>query len=356
MCKALVSCGADIIVLTTNANLGGKLSVLSNTPITVNGVNVIYFNRITGDHSHVAPRLWWYLLKNVTPNDVVHIHSWWSPLVVVASIFSLLKTRNVILSPRGMLSNYSLKSNYVLKFLFNNLVSRFLFYRMYFHATSSLEFGELKKYSSTNRIFTVPNFNSFPSISADRIVLKSTCVKIGFISRIEKKKGLEFLLNNLSKQHTDFKLFIAGEGDSDYLQSLKKLASDLSLSDKIEWVGWLNGVDKISFIRSMDVIMLLSYNENFANVVLESLSVGVPVFISSHVGLNDFVSKFDLGWVCEMNDFDFQRNFDDFLRDEGKSARIMVTSQQIVNSEFNSDVILGLYLSMYKDIVLSNEK
>ena len=55
-------------------------------------------------------------------------------------------------------------------------------------------------------------------------------------------------------------------------------------------------------MQQHDLMVLPSHDENFGNVVIESLSVGTAVLISKNVGLADYVTENNLGWVCDLNE------------------------------------------------------
>ena len=59
--------------------------------------------------------------------------------------------------------------------------------------------------------------------------------------------------------------------------------------------------EKFSFLSGLDLFALTSHSENFALVVIESLSVGTPVLIGENVGLYEYVLQNDCGWVGMAN-------------------------------------------------------
>src|SRR5690606_22328250 len=96
-------------------------------------------------------------------------------------------------------------------------------------------------------------------------------------------------------------LRIAGSGDEEYVEKLKRYAERLEIASNLEWLGWKNREEKFVALMKSDCIVLTSHNENFANVVIESLHVGTPVIVSEDVGLAPFVRENDLGWVTKLN-------------------------------------------------------
>ena len=291
----LVRAGVYTEVYATTANGKEELPVTPGAQVDVDGVKVTYFKRLTGDHSHFSPALFSQLKKEAKSFDVIHIHAWWNLVSVFSCMVALRQNVPVLLSPRGTLSPYSFQNKSIgTKWLLHQLLGKRLLRQCYIHATTHRESAAVAQLFTPKRSFILPNFVKLPqeSIYAERLV--SSTFKLLFFSRIEEKKGLDILLKALPAVTVPYTLTIAGTGDSNYITSLKALAADLNIADKISWVGFQNE-DKFSLLQAHDLFVLPSHDENFGNAVIESLSVGTPVLISDQVGLFDYVTENQLG-------------------------------------------------------------
>ncbi len=125
----------------------------------VDGVPVTYFRRITKDHTHVSPALWKRLYRDCREYDVVHIQSWWNVLVIVAAIICHLRKVKVVVSPRGMLSDYILTAtNSKAKQLIHSLAGqKSALEQSYFHATAPIEYEECQRLIPGWQGFMLPN-------------------------------------------------------------------------------------------------------------------------------------------------------------------------------------------------------
>ena len=302
LCEWTVRAGHDVSVYTTTANGKTELDVETGQEYIIENVRVSYFPRWTKDHTHFSLALMVRLFKNAKSFDVIHIHSWWNLVTLFSVLILKIKRRKFILSPRGMFSPYTLgKSGFKQKI--NQLLGRWLLDGAVFHATSTQESVELKELFKSNMISVLPNFVRLPEQSFES---KSNHLqphlKLLFLSRVDQKKGLEKLFHILAKVNRSYTLTIAGNGDESYIQNLKILAENLKISDRISWIGFVNSDEKFSVYNDHDITVLLSENENFANVVAESIAVGTPVLISSHVGLSDWVLSEKMGWVMDQHE------------------------------------------------------
>ncbi|MBK6621220.1 MAG: glycosyltransferase [Saprospirales bacterium] len=170
------------------------------------------------------------------------------------------------------------------------------------------------------------------------------------MGRIDPVKGLEWLFRSLPRLSFPLQLEIVGDGQKDYLQSLKTLASQLEIEKRISWAGWLSEGPKFDKIRSADLIVLLSRHENFANVVLESLAVGTPVLLSDQVGLSDYVLENDLGWVTPLDQEKISQTLEAAFRDSEKRRRIREHAPGIIRRDFDAGRVAEGYLGAYMEV------
>ncbi len=353
LCENQVALGHQVTVYTTTANGKSELQIAANQAIKVDNVDVFYFNRVTKDHTHLSPRLLAVLWKTVDQFDVVHIHSWWNVLVILATMVCCLKGVKPILSPRGMLTQYTFGNQHsIIKRIIHGTVGIRLLRRTTLHATTELELTESKQLYAQWPSFVLPNIVTFPPLNLDVRTFAHTqdndCFKLLFMSRIDPKKGLELLFKSLAVVDFPYELTIAGEGKAAYVEVLKQLASDLQIEDRIHWVGWQSGASKYKLLHQADLFVLTSYNENFANVVLESLFVGTAVLVSKKVGLFSYVSSNNLGWVCDLtpNSIKTQLELAYTSIEDRESIRKIAPSN--AKEDFAGEVVSQKYIVSYQ--------
>ena len=355
LCESQAAQGSEVHVYTTTANGREELSVSTGVPQEVDGVWVTYFRRLTGDHTHVAPALWLHLWRTVRQYDAVHIHSWWNPLVVVATLICVLRGVRPVLSPRGMLGRYTLDGIHSpAKKLIHRLGGQWLLRRTCLHATSQLEWQDCHALIPGWSGFLLPNIIQLPRETPLR--RENEVFTIAFLSRIDPKKGLELALQALAQVDFPFVLQLAGSADAGYRRQLEKLIDTLGLTPRVTWAGWKSGDEKFEFLASADVMILTSYNENFANVVVEALAVGTPVLVSRQVGLYDFVEQERMGWVCDLTVEDVRTQLTAAFREKEVRKRIATTAPAKVRSCFSSERLARQYQEAYDEQALERTR
>jgi glycosyltransferase involved in cell wall biosynthesis len=108
--------------------------------------------------------------------------------------------------------------------------------------------------------------------------------RILFLGRLHPIKGIEVLLEacrRIVDAEVRFGLSIVGEGDEDYVSGLRAEVVRLGLSSYVTFCGPVDPSGVLDIISQHHVTAIPSHSENFCQVVLESLSVGVPVVAST---------------------------------------------------------------------------
>ncbi|WP_184545002.1 XrtY-associated glycosyltransferase XYAG1 [Mucilaginibacter sp. FT3.2] len=350
LCEQLVKAGCHISMFATTANGPAELDVNPNETLIVDGVCVTYFKRITKDHSHLSPALLKAVWQNAKAYDVVHIHAWWNLVSVLSCLIAVIRGVPVVVSARGTLSPYSFQNkNKTIKSLIHHLLSRPVLKRCHIHATSQRENEAVNSIVNPKSITTIPNFVKLPVYQPQVQKTVSTPIKLIFFSRIEEKKGLDILISALALVKTPFHLTIAGNGNQAYVESLKLLANDKGLADKVTWAGFINE-DKFEILGQHDLFILPSHDENFGNAVIESLSAGTPVLISHEVGLANYVNINKLGWLCNTNADSVAQIIDQIAARSEELTRIRAQAPPIIYHDFGTDSLVEKYIGLYRKI------
>lgn len=346
--EELIKQECDITVFTTTANGRYELPV-AISPVLVDGVSVYYFKRITKDHSHFSPALLFAVWKQVKKFDAVHIHAWWNTVSILSCLIALMRGVPVIISPRGTLSAYSFQNkNAFYKKCIHYLLGRGLLKSCYIHVTSVHEKSRLVEIITPKGFFVIPNFVQLPGNYPVKSGTLSDKLKLLFLSRIEEKKGLDILLRALSQITVPYHLTIAGDGEPSYINYLKEIAVSNGTANHLSWIGFQDK-HKFEVLNGHDLLVLPSHDENFGNVVIESLSVGTAVLISDQVGLADYVTRNNLGWLCDTtpNSVAAWINRVNF----SQLTIIKEKAPAIIAHDFNESILVKEYVMMYQQII-----
>jgi L-malate glycosyltransferase len=162
-------------------------------------------------------------------------------------------------------------------------------------AVSNALATEINKLISTKPII-IPNMvdvhrYTTVSPSSDRIW------QLGFIGGMNTPvKGLDILLNALSKIEEPFFLHICGDGV--LMQTYRTLADELGLSTKCRFYGFVDPSAMPTFYSKLHFVICASRYETFNVSLIESMACGFPVVSTRCGGPEDFVTA-ENGLLCE---------------------------------------------------------
>jgi glycosyltransferase involved in cell wall biosynthesis len=122
-------------------------------------------------------------------------------------------------------------------------------------------------------------------------------------ARLSPEKGLVFLIRavkELVDGGYDLTLRLAGNGPS--LEQLKQLTADLGISNRVEFLGFLNEDEIISALAASDVFVLPSYVEGIPVSAMEAMAIGVPVIATNIAGTSELVESGVTGLLVRPSD------------------------------------------------------
>ena len=261
----------------------------------------------------LSPRLWAWLRKNIRRFDAVVMQGIWTFPGVAVRLVSRKAGVPYGIFPHGALDPW-FNQKYPLKYL-KKLIYWPIQYSVLRDAravffTSQLE-PELAKTSfSPHEWNTVifPNgvyepashpaetiealYRMYPSLRNRRYLL--------YLGRIHAKKGCDLLLQafaRIAPAEPDLDLVMAGPDRQGYEASLRRLAADLGIANRIVWPGMIVGDLKWGALRAAQAFILPSHQENFGVSVVESLAARRPVLISNHVNIWQEIQEAQVGLV-----------------------------------------------------------
>ncbi len=127
-----------------------------------------------------------------------------------------------------------------------------------------------------------------------------------FVGRIEPLKGIDRLMMAMTYLQNGRRprLLIVGGGENsrNEVERLKKLATELQIHDRIEFLGLVKQPDLPLLYSAADVCVVPSYYESFGLVALESLACGTPVVATRVGGAENIIRHGETGYLVADNE------------------------------------------------------
>lgn len=137
--------------------------------------------------------------------------------------------------------------------------------------------------------FKIPNYKLL--LDKRRFNAKTNQLRIIYVARVEKRKGIYELIEAISKfENTNIHLTIYGSG--------AHVLDDMSLdANFISIKGYINDLTE-SYLEA-DILIVPSYHEGFGQVYLEAASLGVIPVCADILGPTDFIKHGNNGFTVE---------------------------------------------------------
>ncbi len=115
-------------------------------------------------------------------------------------------------------------------------------------------------------------------------------INILCVGRLIERKGQHHLLRAfaaLRVQYPKCYLTLVGTGDAE--SSLKRLASELNISETVNFAGFLAHSQMPAIYQRADIFVLPSQSEGMSIALLEALSSGLPVIVTDTGGTDELI-------------------------------------------------------------------
>jgi glycosyltransferase involved in cell wall biosynthesis len=169
---------------------------------------------------------------------------------------------------------------------------------------------------------------------------------VSYLGRMSEEKAPDIFLKiaNSMKDNQDVHFILAGDGPM--WAQLMELMTSLNI-DNVTFTGFAESVEVLA---ATDILLLPSRIDGRPNVVLESLSMGVPVIASNVGGLPWIISaERKNGIICEAgNILEFKNAILDLCSDLNKLNEFKIKSRKYAEEYLDVKYMQSAYLNISK--------
>lgn len=293
------------------------------------------------------------LFDEVRP-DVVHVNCCWMPACAVIQNIAQKRGYKVVLTPHGMLEPWIIKRHYwTRKFPALMLYQKTAIRKAdCIQATADSERGNLLKLGYNTNVKVVKL-----GIDADGIEMKKSWKKtkqILFLSRVHVKKGINFLIEAaeiLREELQGYRIIVAGEGDAEYVASLKQQIQDKGLQGIVQLIGGVYGDKKWDLFQTSDFFVLPTHSENFGLAIAESLASGTPVITTVGTPWKDLNESHAGAWI-EIGTKPLVDSLKKFLAlTDEELERIGRNGRKLIEMKYSAKVMAEEMMKVYHSIL-----
>jgi len=141
---------------------------------------------------------------------------------------------------------------------------------------------------------------SFDKLGVDELGLDENKTYIVSIGRLVKRKGYKYLIESIATLPTEIELLLIGDGPEE--ERLRRLADDLGVLSRIEFLGHVSEKNKFNYLDKSSVFVMSSLHEGFGIVLQEAMQVGLPIVTTDTGGQTDLVEDDVHGRIVSAKD------------------------------------------------------
>lgn len=187
-----------------------------------------------------------------------------------------------------------------------------------------------------------------PNISTSQVDF----ITIGFLGNVSHGKLPELFIRAIPliiEKHTNVRFVFGGIGPD--LDNMKKLASQLCITDYIEFLGYVCFVP--DFFKCIDIYSFTSVREGLPWSVLEAMACGKAIVASPVGGVPELIKDYETGLILPSNDFTILANklvelieHEELRKYIGCNAHILMMQHYTIERECNE------ISQLYNDLLL----
>ena len=238
----------------------------------------------------------------------------------------------------------------IIPFPFRQMLKYVFSWNVPFIALSETEAEVLRKRFHAKHVVSLPNCIDLKDAQTFQRKYKddSTPLTLGYLGRIAKTKGLDYLLQAccmLKEHHIPFRLKIAGaeEHEGQYLPQFSKV-----LGNQFLYSGIVSGESKNSFLRSLDVLAMPTFFEGLPMSLLECMSYGVVPVITPVGSIPAVVTDQQNGLLIKVKDTPSIVDAITYLHtNRGKLKLMSSAARNYIFDHFDSDFYIDKLNNIY---------
>ncbi|MGF1765614.1 glycosyltransferase family 4 protein [Aliivibrio kagoshimensis] len=203
--------------------------------------------------------------------------------------------------------------------------------------------------SNDNKVKII--YNAIPQIKLPTIDNPST-PNILFLGKLTKDKGIHDLIeafSSITSSHPACRLILGGDGDQ---RVFREQAELLGVANKIDFIGWVSGEEKLNWLAKTSIFALPSYLEGFPMGVLEAMSAKIAVVASNVGGIPDAIHNNEEGILIYPGDIPkLSLALDTLLSNDDLRLQYASAARERYLLHFSPQVVIPEIESIYNQLL-----
>ncbi|MFJ4086259.1 glycosyltransferase [Pseudomonas psychrophila] len=286
--------------------------------------------------------------------DIIHLHSTFAGIIgrIILIIMKPLRNPKVVYCPHGF--SFLMEGSALKKSIFSTIEIALSYATDKIICVSQFEKNAAIKAGIPDKKICVI-YNGTPALKSEHtsgtspyLTQNTSRINYLFAGRLDKAKGFDILIAAMQKvTNNNIHLTVAGISVSEVPEHAKL--------NNITYLGWMNSRDLTPYFTHADALVLPSRWEGFPMVVLEAMSLGIPVIASNCTSLSEAVNHGVTGILFNVSDSDklsdiISNTSIDDLHEMGRSGL------ERFNENFTSELMTLATSNLYTQLLSKHSK
>ncbi len=168
-------------------------------------------------------------------------------------------------------------------------------------------------------------------------------LRILYMGWLRPIKGIDVLVQAIidhavAWRERGVRFVICGRGSEE--QRVRRVVSERSVDDLVEFRGWVAGADKEQALASADVVVLPSFSEGMPNTLLEAMARGRACVASAVGGVPELIVSPEVGSLVPAGDAEaLARAMLELVDDDERRARVGAAARRHIEQEHDVDKV-----------------
>jgi glycosyltransferase involved in cell wall biosynthesis len=279
---------------------------------------------------------------------------------MLAFLMSKLYKKKFIMEIQGDIFNYPSKFGARFHTKIVKLFSKFFVKKADFiRIVSPFLFEPLKKLNiDRDKIFLVParcdsELFSLDNVNSIKPKIFNNEFNLLFVGNLLLSKGVDTLLEAfllIEKENSNIGLIFVGDGEEK--ERLLFRSRELGVENKVKFLGRVSYEEIPTLMYYSDILILPSVHEGFGRVLLEAMSMHLPIIASNVGGIPLVIDNGKDGLLFEAGDFNSLRSKVLFLiKNKSFASKMTNAAHKKFITNYEYEVSINMFLDMYKSIL-----
>ncbi|GAK57003.1 glycosyl transferase group 1 [Candidatus Vecturithrix granuli] len=177
-------------------------------------------------------------------------------------------------------------------------------------------------------------------------------VRILFVSRLIRRKGLQFLIEAIPQiaQQAKFPFVIKVVGDGPDKQEFLQLVKENRVEEHIRFYGYVDHADLPHYYLDADIFVLPSLAEGMPNVVLEAMGSGLPVVATRVAGSEELVQDGENGFLVDAKNVEALAQALITLINQPELREQMSKGAKMMARKYTWNIVTEHYTALYEQM------